>query len=125
MAFCIPVSGLRQFKVVPFGAMNSPAEFKRLIEKVFAGLTYGTSLLYLDDIIVYGKTFEIHIRTLEEVSKRLAEANLKFNPEKMCIVPTSGLFFGVILKNVHCSKLRSPFLVILFPRLAQLLILKG
>ena len=59
-AFCLPGSGLWQFKLVPFGAMNSPAEFERLMEKVLTGLTYVTLLIYLDDIIVYGKTFDIH-----------------------------------------------------------------
>ena len=32
-AFCIPGSGLWQFKVVPFGAMNSPAELRDLWRK--------------------------------------------------------------------------------------------
>ena len=66
-AFCIPGSGLWQFKVVPFGATNSPAVFERLMERVFAGLTYVTLLIYLDDIIVYGKTFEEHLHNLEVV----------------------------------------------------------
>ena len=98
-AFCIPGSGLWQFKVVPFGAMNSPAEFERLMEKVFAGLTYVTLLLYLDDIIVYGKTFEIHLQNLEEVFKRLAEANLKLNPEKCALFQPQVSFLGHLVSE--------------------------
>ena len=47
--------------VIPFGASTSPAVFERLMERVFAGLTDVTLLIYLDDIIIYGKTFEIHL----------------------------------------------------------------
>ena len=83
-AFCIPGGGLWQFKVMPFGATNSPAVFERLMERVFTGLTYVTLLICLDDIIAYGKTFDVHLHNLEEVLKRLKEANLKLNAEK-CI----------------------------------------
>ena len=58
MAFCIPGGGLWQFKVMPFGTSTSPAVFERLMERIFAGLTYVSLLIYLDDIIIYGKTFE-------------------------------------------------------------------
>lgn len=93
-AFCIPGSGLWQWKVVPFGAMNSPAEFERLMERVFSGLTYVTLLLYLDDIIVFGKTFEVHLKNLAEVLQRLADANLKLNPEKCMLFKTQVSFLG-------------------------------
>ncbi|MEW8547948.1 MAG: reverse transcriptase domain-containing protein [Candidatus Thiodiazotropha sp.] len=87
-AFCIPASGLWQFEVVPFGAMNLPAEFERLKEKVLTCLIYVTLLIYLDDIIVCGKTSDIHLQNLKEVFKRLASANLKLNPEK-CDITTN------------------------------------
>ena len=102
-AFCIPGSGLWQFKVVPFGAMNSPAEFERLMEKVLTGLTYVTLLIYLDDIIVYGKTFDIHLQNLEEVFKRLASANLKLNPEKCVFFQTQVSFLGHLVSESGIS----------------------
>ena len=60
-AFCIPGSGLWQFKVVPFGSMTSPACFERVMERVFSGMTFVSLLIYLDDIIVFGQTFNIHL----------------------------------------------------------------
>ena len=102
-AFCTPGSGLWQFKVVPFGARNSPAVFERLMEKAFAGLTYRTLLIYLDDIIVYGKTFDIHLQNLEEVFQRLAEANLKLNPEKCVFFHTQVSFLGHLVSESGIS----------------------
>ena len=81
-AFCVPGSGLWQFKVVPFGSVTSPACFQRVMDRVFSGRTFVSLLIYPDDIIVFGQTFNIHL--MEEVLERLAEANLKLNPEK-CI----------------------------------------
>ena len=102
-AFCIPGGGLWQFKVMPFGAVNSPAVFERLMERVFVGLTYGTLLIYLDDIIVYGKTFQIHLRNLEEVFKRLREANLKLNAEKCLFFQTQVTFLGHLVSQEGIS----------------------
>ena len=50
-------TGLWQFKVMPFGLYNAPATFERLMEQVLAGLPTTVALLYLDDILVPGRTF--------------------------------------------------------------------
>lgn len=83
--------------------MNSPAEFERLMEKVLTGLTYVTLLIYLDDIVVYGKTFDIHLQNLEEVFQRLASANLKLNPEKCVFFQTQVSFLGHLVSESGIS----------------------
>ena len=93
-AFCIPGSGLWQFKVVPFGSMTSPACFERVMERLFTGLTFVSLLIYLDDIIVFGKTFDVHLQNLEEVFRRLAGANMKLNPEKCLLFQETVSFLG-------------------------------
>ena len=50
--------GLYEFKVMPFGLCNAPATFEKLMETVLAGFNWKICLIYLDDIIVIGKTFE-------------------------------------------------------------------
>ena len=69
--------GLWQFKVMPFGLCNAPATFEHLMEKVLAGLPLTVCLIYLDDILVPGHTFEDHIKNLRVVLLRLREAKLK------------------------------------------------
>ena len=98
-AFCIPGSGLWQFKVMPFGAINSPAVFERLMEKIFAGMTYNALLIYLDDIIVYGKTFGVHLKHLEEVLERLKDSNLKLNSEKCIFFQKEVSFLGHLISE--------------------------
>jgi hypothetical protein len=47
-----------------FGICNTPATFEKLIETVLRGLTYESSLVYLDDIIMSGRTLQDHLRKL-------------------------------------------------------------
>ena len=53
--------GLFQFRVMPFGLTNAPATIRRLMEEVLSGLHWSTSLVYLDDILIF-------IATIEEVA---------------------------------------------------------
>lgn len=52
--------GLYEFKVMPFGLCNAPATFQRLMENVLSDLVQGRCLIYLDDVLVLGQTFEEH-----------------------------------------------------------------
>lgn len=42
---------------MPFGLANAPATFERLMEQVLAGLPLTTALIYLDDVLVAGRSF--------------------------------------------------------------------
>ena len=75
-AFCT-TEGLFQFKVMPFGLCNAPASFQRLI---LSGVQWSQCLVYLDDIIVLGRTFEEHLKNLCSVLQRLRESGLRLKP---------------------------------------------
>lgn len=78
----ITFGGLYEFLVLPFGLTGAPGTFARLMESVLGSLTYKISLIYLDDILVYSKTFEDHLFHLRQVFDRLRLANLKLKPSK-------------------------------------------
>ena len=65
-AFCSH-SGHYEFTVMPFGLCNVPATFQRLMETVLAGLAREKCIVYLDDILVIGGSFEEHMKNLCEV----------------------------------------------------------
>ena len=80
-AFCTH-EGLFEFRVMPFGLCNAPATFQRLMDAVLAGLKWSTCLVYIDDIVIPGRTFQAHLAHLQAVFERLKEAGLKLKPQK-------------------------------------------
>jgi hypothetical protein len=79
---------------MPFGLYNSPATFERLMETVLAGLNYKICSVYIDDIIIFGRTFEDTLHNLEQVFKKLEEAGLKLKAKKCSLFKKEALFLG-------------------------------
>ena len=87
--FLTPDSGLYQSKVMPFGLCNSPGTFERLVEEIFSGLQYRILLLYLDDVLINGSTFDEQHERLKIVFDRIRESKMKLKPEVLWdCVPT-------------------------------------
>ena len=74
--------GLFQFRIMPFGLSNAPATFQRSMDHVLRGLQWEKCLVYLDDIITFGKTFDETLGNLRCVMKRLKTAGLKLKASK-------------------------------------------
>ncbi|KAG5891946.1 hypothetical protein JTB14_002222 [Gonioctena quinquepunctata] len=92
-------SGLWQFTVMPFGLCNAPATFERLMETVLKGLSWNTCLVYLDDIIVVGRSFEDHVKNLEEVFLRLRNSGLKLSPKKCHLFQKEVRYLGHVVSE--------------------------
>ena len=90
-------NGLYQWKVMPFGLTNAPATFERLMEKVMKGLQWEILLVYLDDIIVYGRTVEEEIQRLRMTFSRLRDAHLKLKPSKCHLFCTTVTYLGHVV----------------------------
>ena len=95
-AFVTPF-GLFQFRVMPFGLCNVPATFQRLMERVLAGLHWMTCLVYLDDISIFSRSVETHVKQLKEVLERLKIAGLKIRPKKCHLFQTSVQYLGHVI----------------------------
>ena len=88
---------------MPFELCNAPVTFERLMESVLAGLQWGICLIYLDDIIVYAKTFEEMNRNLSKVFDRLAAAGLKLKAKKCNIFAGSVDYLGHVVSEKGIS----------------------
>jgi len=81
-AFITP-HGLFEWDRVAMGLKGAPGYFQRaLATEVLYGLLYAKCELYLDDIIVFGRTQDEFMANLEAVFERLAAHNIVVNPKK-------------------------------------------
>ncbi|XP_062421526.1 uncharacterized protein clasp1b [Pungitius pungitius] len=92
-AFCTG-KGLWQFKVLCFGLCNAPATFERLMERVLAGVPHTECLVYLDDILAHGNSFDSAMAALRKVMKRIKGAGLKLHPDKCRLLCRELTFLG-------------------------------
>ena len=88
-----------QFKVMPFGLCNAPATFQRLMDLVLAGLQWSDCLVYLDDVVVLGCTFEEHLCNLSSVLQRMREAGLRLKPSKCSFFQREVHYLGHIISR--------------------------
>ena len=95
-AFITP-SGLYQFNVMPFGLVNAPATFTRLMRKLLRDMP--STHNFIDDILVHTPTWEEHIAIVKELMKRLRQANLTARPSKCFIGFEKVEFLGHIVGN--------------------------
>ena len=84
-AFCTG-RGLWQFKVLSFGLCNAPATFARMMDKVLADIPRQECLVYLDDILVHGRSFEAVLGSLKRVLEKIRGAGLALHLGKCCLM---------------------------------------
>ena len=95
-AFRVPW-GLFEFERMPQGLSNSPCTFQRVMETIFSDLNFTKLILYLDDILVFSKTLEDHLSTLDEVFTRLTKHGLKLKGEKCSLFKKEVAHLGHIV----------------------------
>ena len=87
--------GLFQWNRLPMGPTNAPAHFhKEMVSTVFWREIHRILEIYLDDLIVYGKTKEEFMSNLDITFRRLSEHQLTINPDKCKIGVSSVEYLG-------------------------------
>ena len=82
MAFMVGNLGFHKFTRMPFGLCNAPATFQHLMQNTSGELNLMYCVIYLDNVIVFGRMEEEDLECLRVVFKRFHEFNLKLKPSK-------------------------------------------
>ena len=92
-AFSTPFGTFKWLRM-PMRLTGSPNTLKSLTEQVLVGLTWKTTVPYLDDCIIFSSTAEEHIQRSREVLERFRSANLKIKSLKCDFFRTRVPFLG-------------------------------
>ncbi|KAK9922019.1 hypothetical protein M0R45_030502 [Rubus argutus] len=91
--------GTFAFRRMPFGLCNAPATFQRCMVSIFSDMVEQFLEAFMDDISVFGDSFDDCLSNLEKVLIRCQEKNLVLNWEKCHFMVSSGIVLGHIVSS--------------------------
>jgi hypothetical protein len=74
--------GIYEMLMLGFGISTAPGIYHNRITKIIGKLLYNGCVVYIDDLLIYGKTIEEFLDRLQSVMKVLAEHNVRLKPSK-------------------------------------------
>ena len=84
--------GLYQFRVMPFGLVNAPATFNRLMKQMLGNAEALDN--YVDDVLAHTKDWQSHLKAMKDFLTRLRTANLTLRPSKCSVGFPAVTFLG-------------------------------
>ena len=94
-----PPLGFYEFQRMPQGVKGTPATFQRLMETCMTGLNFLEVLVYMDDFIVFARSFDEMEERLFKVLDRLWDCGLKVSPEKCQFFCRSVKYLGHVVSE--------------------------
>ena len=91
-AFQTGFYGIWEYNRLPFGLTNAPSTFQRVIEFVLSGIP--TALVYLDDTVLFDKSFDAHCQSVRTVLERFRRYNMKLKIRKCKFCQGEVTFLG-------------------------------
>lgn len=92
-------NGKYEFVRLPFGLKNAPSIFQRVMDDILRDHLGKICYVYIDDIIIFGKTLDEHLKNLKIVLETLRKANFKIQPDKCEFLKTEVEFLGFIVSE--------------------------
>ena len=96
-AFVTPF-GKYEFNSVPFGLAQVPAYFQQLISMVLQDCR-DFVMAYLDDIIIFSRTLEEHLKHIEIIFQKLKAAGLKLKESKCDFFKSEIHYLGHLISD--------------------------
>ncbi|MCO5601055.1 hypothetical protein L7F22_055172 [Adiantum nelumboides] len=90
--------GLYEFLVMPFGLINAPATFNRMMDRIFRPLRHCVGIFF-DDMIVFSKSEAKHMEHLRAVFEMLRKKRLVVNGKKIEFFMEKIHFLGHIVSK--------------------------
>ena len=86
--------GKFEFNVTPYGLCNAGASYQRLMDICLSGLPAERTLGYMDDIAIFSRAFNEHLKDIEAVFSRLRNTGITLKQSKCAFAKESIEFLG-------------------------------
>jgi hypothetical protein len=91
--------GHYEFLVMPFGLTNAPATFQSCMNHIFNKQLRKFLLVFFDDLLIYSRTWEDHLRHVDEILNIMEEQSLYAKEAKCEFGLTEILYWGILLAH--------------------------
>jgi hypothetical protein len=95
--------GLWQFRRMPFGLRNGPSVFQQVMQGVLAPYLWLFTLVYIDNIVIFSKSWDKHLVHLDKVLGAIASAGITISPSKCFVGYSSILLLGQKVSRLDLS----------------------
>ncbi len=93
-------AGMFRFRRVAFGLCNAPTYFQSAIQREVLGELHGSAcLVYIDDIVVLGRSEEEFLKNLDAVLARLEEYGIAIKPSKCRLGVQAVEYVGLVISG--------------------------
>ncbi len=89
--------GYFRFTKMPFGMKNAGATFQRMMDMVLRGLSWKCCMVFVDDVVVYSRSWEEHLRDVDLVLSKFKEFGITLNLKKCMLALNQLPFLGHII----------------------------
>jgi exodeoxyribonuclease III len=87
-----------QYTTLPQGYRNSVSEYSKFTSVILGELQWQCCLTYLDDFLIWSKTFEDHIKDLDKVFCRLEYYGVQLSPSKSTFCQKKLPYLGHVIE---------------------------
>ena len=98
-AFVTPSGRFYEYMFVPYGTKVSTAAFTRAIDLATMGMKYVDLASFIDDLVIPGETFEIHMNRLSKILEKLNDFGFTLKTKKCNFAMDKVVFLGYVVSE--------------------------
>lgn len=87
------------FKRMPFGLCGAPQSFQRVMAAILREQNWKYCVIYLDDILIFGRNLKEHNERLCSVLQCLSKAGVKLSPKKCFFMRKEVSYLGHVINK--------------------------